>query len=104
MTSSPFPRVPDDQPDAWGGEDVRFTPSYEARAQALWDILTDLDLSPQLMWAGSEDGEALVATRGTEIVWLVHLEDPREQERLDRMLAHDDRRDRVARAVDSREK
>ncbi|MDA4893168.1 hypothetical protein [Microbacterium resistens] len=51
-------------------------------------MLEELQLRPEFDWAGSEDGEGLLAYRDGELVWAVHLEDPREQRVIDGHLAH----------------
>lgn len=88
----PFPRAKDDLPHAWGPEGGRFTPEYEQRAERLWDVLVELGLRPELVWAGSEDGEAIVAypADDSDIAWLLHLEDPESQKTADRHLADGD--------------
>lgn len=100
--NSPFPRTPDDLPDAWPGTDGRFTPSYEARAETLWKAAEQLGLSPDIDWAGGQDGEAFLAHDGPdgELVWVTHLEDPNDQEEVDKHIAKGDlaqwMRDRIA--------
>lgn len=89
---TPFPRKPDGLRDAWPGELGRFTPTYEARAETLWQAVEHIGLVPELAWAGSEDGEALIVTEqpGGDLVWLAHLEDPNEQAELDRHIVDGD--------------
>jgi len=83
-----FPRVPDGLPDAFEGENGRFTPSYESRAKEVWNAMTQLGFHPTFDWAGSEDGEAVVA-RDVEghAQLIVDLEEPGQQELIDRKLA-----------------
>lgn len=90
--NTPFPRKPDGLRDAWCGELGRFTPTYEARAETLWQAVEQLGLIPELAWAGSEDGEALIVTEQPDgdLVWLAHLEDPNEQAEIDSHIADGD--------------
>lgn len=92
---SPFPRPRDDLPHAWGLDGPepqriweRFSPAYEAQAEAMWHALLDAGLSPSLDWAGSEDGEGIIGSDADgEAVVAWHLEDPREAVRLRRAIA-----------------
>lgn len=98
---SPFPRSPDDKPHAWGlmhsvPTEIweRFSPTYEAQAEAIWDAFRQRGLDPALEWAGSEDGEAIIGRkplarpgREAEILVLFHLENPEEAQRLQAALA-----------------
>lgn len=88
-TASLFPRDPDNQPEAYPGGDGRFSDSYEARAQTLAQAVEMAGYAPALDWAGSEDGEALLALDKTsgELMWVVHLEDPHEQALVDQHIA-----------------
>lgn len=93
---SPFPRSTDDLPHAWGlMHDIpteiweRFSPAYEAQAEAVWAAFAEMGLVPALEWAGSQDGEAIIARRmmtkpgrDAEIVILFHLENPQEAQRV----------------------
>lgn len=90
QNSPPFPRADDGLGHAWGlagaaPEAVweRFSASYEAQAEALWHAFAARGWRVALEWAGSEDGEAIIARdQGGDIVLLYHLEDPAEAERL----------------------
>ena len=82
-----FPRTPDGKSRAWGGDptDVwyRYSPAYEAQAEALVHAIAAAGLTPALAWAGSEDGEAAVGRDASgEVVVLFHLEDPAEARRI----------------------
>lgn len=86
--AKPFPRTPDGLPNAWTGDDGRFTPGYEARAEAVWDAVIAAGYTPSITYAGSEDGEALlICGEDGELQMLLHLEDPAEQEAIDRAIA-----------------
>ncbi|MDO5603885.1 MAG: hypothetical protein Q4G25_01860 [Paracoccus sp. (in: a-proteobacteria)] len=86
----PFPRQPDGKPHAWGltGDAPseiweRFSPAYEAQAEALWNEFSRMGLIPALEWAGSQDGEAVIGRDDAgEIVMLFHLEMPGEAQAL----------------------
>ncbi|WP_147599362.1 hypothetical protein [Flaviflexus massiliensis] len=83
-----FPRVPDGLPDAWVGDGGRFTPGYESRAEELWKAISKLGFHPTFDWAGSEDGEAIVA-RDSEghAQLIIDLEEPQQQRIIDSKLA-----------------
>lgn len=82
--TGPFPRVPDGLPDAPDNHELRFSPTYEARAERLWDVIDQLGYRPSLEWAGSEDGEAIVARSDDDTVLVViDLEDPDQQQTID---------------------
>lgn len=80
----PFPRIPDGLPDAPENREERFTSAYEARAESLWKGIVGLGYRPSFEWAGSEDGEAIVA-RGDDdtVVIVIDLEDPGQQQMID---------------------
>lgn len=80
----PFPRIPDGLPDAPENRERRFTPAYEARAESLWKGIAGLGYEPSFEWAGSEDGEAIVA-RGDDdtVLVVIDLEDPGQQQMID---------------------
>ncbi|MDO5528021.1 MAG: hypothetical protein Q4F71_01340 [Paracoccus sp. (in: a-proteobacteria)] len=73
--SPPFPRADDGFGHAWG--------LAGAAPEALWRAFAARGWRVALEWAGSEDGEAIIARdQGGDIVLLYHLEDPAEAERL----------------------
>ena len=93
----PFPRAHDDLPHAWGLDGPepqelweRFSPAYEAQAEAMWHALAAAGLSPSLDWAGSEDGEGIIGSdEEGEAVVAWHLEDPSEALQLQQAIAED---------------
>lgn len=86
---NPFPRTLDDAGDAWSPGPVRFTPAYEARAEALWDAAVETGFQPGLALAGSEDGEVLYLATPGDDAWLclIALEDPSAQDEIDAVRA-----------------
>lgn len=95
MTEVQFPRTPDDKGHAYGllgavPEQVweRFSDRYEAQAEALCNVISDMGYVAALEWAGSQDGEAIIGRNATgEIVVLYHLEDPNEAEQIEKAIA-----------------
>lgn len=84
----PFPRTADGLPNAWTGDDGRFSPVYESRAERLWHAVLAAGYQPSINYAGSEDGESLlVCDQQDTLVMLIHLEDPNEQAIIDQRLA-----------------
>lgn len=57
----------------------RFSPAYEAQAEAVLAAIDAAGYTAVLDWAGSEDGEVAIGlTEADEIAILLHLEDPAE--------------------------
>lgn len=87
MTTRPdFPR-PDERPGhsrAPASEELegvfeRFSLTYEAQAEAVWDALEEKDLKVWITGAGDEGGETICAGRAyDDAALVVHLEDPNE--------------------------
>lgn len=81
-----FPRPDDGLPRAYqmrGDSPVevweRFSPAYEAQAEAVLAAIDAAGYTAVLDWAGSEDGEAAIGlTEDDEIAILLHLEEPAE--------------------------
>lgn len=83
-----FPRIPDGLPNAWDSEEPRYSAGYEKRAELIWDAMTDLGFFPTIEWAGSEDGEAIVARgKDSKALLIVDLEDPEQQKTMDLLIA-----------------
>lgn len=90
-----FPRTDDGLGWAYGLEGAkpkaiweRFSPAYEAQAEAVLNAIADLGLTAVMDWAGSEDGEAAIGVNDNdEIVVLFHLEDPAEARILQQAIA-----------------
>ncbi len=85
MSSITFPRPRDNERFAWGltgSEPVeiweRFSPAYEAQLERLVTLLEDMEFTPIVGGAGSEDGEYVRAEyrHSDEIVFFYHLENP----------------------------
>lgn len=80
-----FPRTDDGLGWAWGLQGdapatiwERFSPAYEAQAQALLAALAPRFASVMLDWAGSQDGEAALGLNAEgALEFCYHLEDPR---------------------------
>ena len=52
--------------------------------------MTDLGFLPTIEWAGSEDGEAIVARgKDRKALLIVDLEDPKQQKTMDLLIAED---------------
>ena len=109
---APFPRRNDGKPHAWGlaGTDPyeiweRFSPSYEAQAQAMWEAFENMGLVPALEWAGSQDGEAIIGRdHADEIVVLYHLENPEEARMVQQALASGTVMDFIERSLNEERK
>ena len=79
-----FPRPDDGLPRAYvmtGDTPVevweRFSPAYEAQAEAVLGAIAEAGYTAVLDWAGSEDGEAAIGLdEDDRIGVLFHLEDP----------------------------
>lgn len=89
MTTT-FPRKDDGKGWAWGLESgtptklwERFSPAYEAQAEALLAAIAAAGLTPVLDFGGSQDGEAALGLDDKgEAQVLFHLEDPKEAQRI----------------------
>ncbi|PIE09937.1 MAG: hypothetical protein CSA72_09955 [Rhodobacterales bacterium] len=83
-----FPRLDDGEGWAWGlrGDAPveiweRFSPAYEAQAEAVCDAVRAMGLTPMIGGGGSEDGEYVMGTDETGVAqFLIHLEEPQAAE------------------------
>lgn len=87
-----FPRKDDGMGFAWRWEGQRFTPAYEARVAKLFAAISLFpDWTPAIEFAGSEDGEVVVAYYRDADYWryVFAVEDPAEQEWIDELIKAD---------------
>ncbi|RRD51822.1 hypothetical protein EII12_07275 [Buchananella hordeovulneris] len=86
-----FPRVEDGLANAWAGPGERFTPEYEARLQRVAIAIAACGWRPAIELQGTQDGEVVVAYHPhvDYRAVLFQIEDPSEQQRVDKLLAAD---------------
>ncbi|MBM7825744.1 hypothetical protein JOD55_001571 [Arcanobacterium pluranimalium] len=90
MNEKEFPREPDGEKAAWSWEGERFTASYERRLETIFEAVRACGWEPVIGHQGTEDGEAVLASRGGEesdLTYLFQIENPAVQDEVDAAIA-----------------